>query len=85
MIKNDLSLDADYMYVFFVFQHIRLKAGFALSIFAFNNTPQQFAIREAGGIKYECFENFMESDSAYEQCNAAFQVMVYNAFINYAL
>ena len=32
-------------------QSIRLKAGFALAIFAFNNTPQQYSIREAGGIR----------------------------------
>ena len=53
---------------------IKLKAGFALSIFAFNNTPQQYAIREAGGIRYRCFEEFMDSDDEHERCNAAFQV-----------
>lgn len=56
------------------FQEICLKAGYALSIFAFNNTAQQLAIKEAGGIQYNCFQQFMESDDLYEQCNAAFQV-----------
>ena len=60
--------------VFFRLQQIRLKAGFALSIFAFNNTPQQYAIRAAGGIRYRCFEQAMESDDEHERCNAAFQV-----------
>ncbi len=59
---------------FFLYQEIRLKAGFALSIFAFNNVPQQYAIRQAGGIRYRCFEQFMESEDEREKCNAAFQV-----------
>ena len=60
--------------MFTLLKSIRLKAGLALAIFAFNNTPQQFAIREAGGIQYICFEDFMESEDEYYRCNAAFQV-----------
>ncbi|KAK7484931.1 hypothetical protein BaRGS_00023851, partial [Batillaria attramentaria] len=57
-------------------KEIRLHAGMALTIFAFNNTPQQFAIREAGGIKYSVFEPFMNDDDEYHQCYAAFQIVV---------
>ncbi|XP_023930596.1 ankyrin and armadillo repeat-containing protein-like [Lingula anatina] len=39
--------------------NIRLKAGMALAVFAFNNTPQQYNIREAGGIKYSCFKDLL--------------------------
>jgi hypothetical protein len=58
----------------FCVQEIRLHAGMALTIFAFNNTPQQFAIREAGGIKYSVFQEFMESEDEFHQCYAGFQV-----------
>ena len=46
----------------------------ALTIFAFNNTPQQYAIREAGGIKYSVFETFIDSLDEFHNCYAAFQV-----------
>lgn len=57
-----------------LWQAIRLRAGMALTIFAFNNTPQQYAIREAGGIKYSVFEPFLNSSIEYDVCYAAFQV-----------
>ncbi|KAL8620460.1 hypothetical protein ACOMHN_048393 [Nucella lapillus] len=57
-------------------EEIRLHAGMALTIFAFNNTPQQFAIREAGGIMFSVFEPFLESEDEFHQCYAAFQVVV---------
>ncbi|KAK6172108.1 hypothetical protein SNE40_018060 [Patella caerulea] len=57
-------------------EDIQLKAGTALTIFAFNNTPQQFEIREAGGIKYSMFERFIDSPDEFYQCYAAFQVVV---------
>lgn len=55
-------------------QDIRLKAGMALTIFAFNNTPKQFSIREAGGMKFSVFEMFINSKDETDQCYAAFQV-----------
>ncbi|ELU04066.1 hypothetical protein CAPTEDRAFT_159631 [Capitella teleta] len=55
---------------------LRLKAGQALTIFAFNNTPQQFAIREAGGIHFSCFAEFLDSNEEYYRSYAAFQVVV---------
>ncbi|OWF40013.1 ankyrin and armadillo repeat-containing protein-like isoform X3 [Mizuhopecten yessoensis] len=57
-------------------EEIRLRAGMALTIFAFNNTPKQFAIREAGGIKYSVFEPFINSTDPYFVCYAAFQITV---------
>lgn len=57
-------------------QEISLRAGMALTIFAFNKTPQQFSIREAGGIKYSVFENFINTPDEFYQCYAAFQVVV---------
>lgn len=67
-----------YVFVFFnvylFCQEIRLRAGMALAIFAFNNTQQQFAIREAGGISYSVFQDFLESENENYVCEAAFQV-----------
>lgn len=46
----------------------------ALTIFAFNSTSQQYAIREAGGVKYNLFKKFIESSDEFYQCYGAFQV-----------
>ena len=61
-------------------QIIRLKAGFALAIFAFNNTAQQFAIQQAGGLELNCFEQFLLSSDEFQRATAAFQVR--NDFIS---
>lgn len=63
-----------------LFQETRLQAGMALTIFAFNNTPQQYAIREAGGIKYSVFEPFIDSLDEFHNCYAAFQVKLCHVF-----
>ncbi|XP_070566344.1 ankyrin and armadillo repeat-containing protein-like isoform X3 [Ptychodera flava] len=55
---------------------VRLKAGTALATFAFNNTSQQYSIREAGGIRMSAFEPFLNSDNESYQANAAFQIVV---------
>lgn len=60
----------------------------ALAIFAFNNTQQQFAIREAGGISYSVFQDFLESENENYVCEAAFQVSysliyLYSLFIKF--
>lgn len=47
----------------------------ALTNFAFNNTPQQFSMREAGGIKFKVFEKFIQTNDEFYQCYASFQVM----------
>jgi len=53
---------------------VRLRAGFALAVFAFSSTPQQFAIRQAGGLGLSCFQTFLDSDDEIERATAAFQV-----------
>lgn len=56
-------------------QAVRLRAGFALAVFAFNSTPQQFAIHQAGGLGLSCFQTFLDSDDEIERATAAFQVL----------
>ena len=55
-------------------QAVRLRAGFALAVFAFSNTDQQYAIRQAGGLGLSCFQTFLDSDDEIERATAAFQV-----------
>jgi len=55
-------------------QAVKLRAGFALAVFAFSNTPQQCAIRQAGGLSLSCFETFLDSGDEIERATAAFQV-----------
>ena len=57
-------------------QAVRLRAGFALAVFAFSSTPQQLAIRQADGLSLSCFQTFLESDDEIERATAAFQVIV---------
>ncbi|XP_076439128.1 ankyrin and armadillo repeat-containing protein-like [Babylonia areolata] len=63
----------------FHFDDIRLQAGMALSIFAYNNTPQQLSLRELGGIKFSIFEPFFTSGDEFQQCQSAFQLGSRNA------
>ena len=56
----------------------------ALAIFAFNNTQQQFAIREAGGISYSVFKDFLDSENENYVCEAAFQVSTIIRVASYA-
>jgi len=64
-------------------QAVRLRAGFALAVFAFSNTAQQFAIRQAGGLGLSCFQTFLNSDDEIERATAAFQVsyLVFHAAV----
>uniref|UniRef100_F6W6A6 Ankyrin and armadillo repeat containing n=1 Tax=Ornithorhynchus anatinus TaxID=9258 RepID=F6W6A6_ORNAN len=58
------------------FQDIRLRAGYAVSLFAFNNCLQQFLILESGTITISIFEPFLTSDIETEKAMAAFQIVV---------
>ncbi|CAG5120159.1 unnamed protein product, partial [Candidula unifasciata] len=60
---------------------IQLRAGMALTLFAFNNTPQQYHMREAGGIKFSLFQTFIESPDEFYQCYGAFQAIVLSRVI----
>ncbi|XP_055872246.1 ankyrin and armadillo repeat-containing protein-like [Biomphalaria glabrata] len=57
-------------------EEICLRAGMALTIFAFNNTPQQMNIKQAGGISYDVFDKFIQSNDEFYQCYASFQIVV---------
>ncbi|PAA83871.1 hypothetical protein BOX15_Mlig007209g2, partial [Macrostomum lignano] len=63
---------------------IRLRGCQALAVFAFNNTRQQFAIREAGGISIAALEEFLASSDPAARCHAAFQSVVLTRDIVYA-
>ncbi|KAJ8012881.1 hypothetical protein DPEC_G00047480 [Dallia pectoralis] len=53
-----------------------LEAGYALSLFAYNNTAQQAAILQTGGVPIAVFESFLNSKSETEKAKAAFQIVV---------
>ncbi|KAM4626878.1 ankyrin and armadillo repeat-containing protein [Discoglossus pictus] len=57
-------------------KNICLRAGYALALFAFNNTLQQFYILETGGIEIAIYEPFLESDNEADRAKAAFQTVV---------
>ncbi|XP_040827784.1 ankyrin and armadillo repeat-containing protein [Ochotona curzoniae] len=55
---------------------IRLRAGHALSLFAFNNRFQQYLILESGTMTISIFEPFLQSTVETERAMAAFQIIV---------
>ncbi|KAF5903381.1 ankyrin and armadillo repeat-containing protein, partial [Clarias magur] len=55
---------------------IRLEAGHALALFAYNNPKQQAAFRKMGGVPVQAFETFLGSDDETERAKAAFQIIV---------
>ncbi|XP_006864131.1 PREDICTED: ankyrin and armadillo repeat-containing protein [Chrysochloris asiatica] len=55
---------------------IRLRAGYALTLFAFNNRFQQYLILESGTMTISIFEPFLESSVETEKAMAAFQIIV---------
>ncbi|OCT63921.1 ankyrin and armadillo repeat-containing protein [Xenopus laevis] len=55
---------------------ICLRAGYALSLFAYSGTMQQFNILETGGIDMSVYEPFLQSDIESERALAAFQIVV---------
>ena len=67
------------LWYFLLQQNIRLEAGCALSLFAYNNTAQQAAILKAGGVPFAMYESFLNSENEIARAKAAFQVLT--AFI----
>ncbi|KAI1899449.1 hypothetical protein AGOR_G00061910 [Albula goreensis] len=57
-------------------QGISLEAGYALSLFAYNNKVQQALILQTGGISIAAYEPFLESESETHRAKAAFQIVV---------
>ncbi|KAM9248462.1 ankyrin and armadillo repeat-containing protein [Dugong dugon] len=55
---------------------ICLRAGYALTLFAFNNRFQQYLILESGTITISIFEPFLESTVETEKAMAAFQIII---------
>ncbi|XP_069589954.1 ankyrin and armadillo repeat-containing protein [Ranitomeya imitator] len=55
---------------------ICLKAGYALALFAYNNTLQQFYILENGGIEISIYEPFLQSEIEAHRALSAFQIVV---------
>nr|XP_028686762.1 ankyrin and armadillo repeat-containing protein isoform X10 [Macaca mulatta] len=55
---------------------ICLRAGYALTLFAFNNRFQQYLILESGIMTISIFEPFLESIVETEKAMAAFQIVV---------
>lgn len=53
---------------------VRLLAGLALATFAYNNVNQQKEIADQGGVRFNCFCPFLQSEDEYYRCLAAFQV-----------
>ena len=58
------------------FQELRLSAGKALSIIAYNNSPKQYEIKMLGGISYSLYEDIIESDDEMQICKACFQIII---------
>ncbi|XP_037706099.1 ankyrin and armadillo repeat-containing protein [Choloepus didactylus] len=55
---------------------ICLRAGYALTLFAFNNHFQQYLILESGTMTISIFEPFLESTVETEKAMAAFQIVI---------
>ncbi|XP_058888158.1 ankyrin and armadillo repeat-containing protein [Acipenser ruthenus] len=55
---------------------ICLLAGYALSLFAYNNTMQQFMILQNGGIPISIYEPFLQSGNEINMAKAAFQIVI---------
>nr|XP_042115633.1 ankyrin and armadillo repeat-containing protein [Peromyscus maniculatus bairdii] len=55
---------------------ICLRAGYALTLFAFNNRFQQYLILESGMLTLSIFEPFLRSKVETEKAMAAFQIIV---------
>nr|XP_033800002.1 ankyrin and armadillo repeat-containing protein [Geotrypetes seraphini] len=70
----------DYMDVLELLQspekEVCLRGGYALALFGYNNTLQQFLILETGGIKLSTFEPFLQSEDEGDKARAAFQIVV---------
>uniref|UniRef100_A0A4W4HLS7 Ankyrin and armadillo repeat containing n=1 Tax=Electrophorus electricus TaxID=8005 RepID=A0A4W4HLS7_ELEEL len=57
-------------------QNIRLEAGHALALFAYNNATQQTALKQRGGLPFQGFQPFLNSANEMEQAKVSFQIVV---------
>lgn len=84
---DDIYQNIDFSYVRIVkmmyssIDQVRLLSGAALAAFAYNNINQQKRIADQGGVRFNCFVPFLQSNDEYYRCNAAFQVVVLSKII----
>ncbi len=63
---------------------LRLEAGLAITILAYNNNDKQFQIKNNGGISYESYRPFFDDPEVevLSLCHACFQVIILARVIN---
>ncbi|XP_006147902.1 ankyrin and armadillo repeat-containing protein [Tupaia chinensis] len=82
VLQNELQENEGFMYSDVLYllhssdKDICLRAGYALTLFAFNNRFQQFLILESGLMTISIFEPYLESTVETEKAMAAFQIIV---------
>lgn len=86
-VLDDIYQNIDFSYVrilkmmYAEDEMVRLLAGAALAAFSYNNINQQKVIAEQGGVRFNCFVPFLQSNDEFFRCNAAFQVCHYSVVI----
>ncbi|KAM5155927.1 ankyrin and armadillo repeat-containing protein isoform 1-T1 [Callospermophilus lateralis] len=81
-LQNELQQKEGFMYSDVLYllhstdKGICLRAGYALTLFAFNNRFQQYLILENGIMTISIFEPFLKSTIETERAMAAFQIIV---------
>ena len=64
--------------------NLRLKAGLAITVLAYNNNDKQFQIKNQGGISYEYYKPYFDDPQVeiISLCHACFQMVVLARVIN---
>ena len=62
----------------------RLRAGLAITVLVYNNSKKQYEIKELGGISFESYRPYFESEKCNDMqlCEACFQIVVLARVIN---
>ncbi|XP_016070083.1 PREDICTED: ankyrin and armadillo repeat-containing protein [Miniopterus natalensis] len=82
VLQNELQENEGFKYADVLYllhsqdKDICLRAGYALTLFAFNDCFQQYLILENGIITMSIFERFLESTIETEKAMAAFQIII---------
>ncbi|XP_027444858.2 ankyrin and armadillo repeat-containing protein isoform X4 [Zalophus californianus] len=82
LLQNELQENEGFKYADVLYllhspdKDICLRAGYALTLFAFNNRLQQYLILESGIMTISIFEPFLESTIETEKAMAAFQIII---------
>uniref|UniRef100_A0A8C5L516 Ankyrin and armadillo repeat containing n=1 Tax=Jaculus jaculus TaxID=51337 RepID=A0A8C5L516_JACJA len=81
-LQTELQQEEGFTYFDFLYllyspdKEICLRAGYALTLFAFNNCFQQYLILESGMITLSIFEPFLQSTVETDKAMAAFQIII---------